>query len=112
LTPGSLPEISLAHVKHVLQTGCIHVPSVSIHLAKNTIQLAADVLSRLLLKDIGDTGIHEAELIVALEHTDGIEVIREVVNALIPNCPDPSTSISICTNLNDSRFAPISIVGF
>lgn len=72
-----------------------------------------DVLPRLLFEDIGNIGIQETELIVALKDADRIKVIREVENALIPNCPDPSTRLyKHSRQRSDKEFIPISIVSF
>lgn len=63
-------------------------------MGKNTVHLFGYVLPWLLLEEIGNVGIQERKASGSLEDRDGVEVISEVVNAVIPDSPNPFQTMS------------------
>lgn len=78
-------------------------------MGKNTVHLFGNVLPWLLLEEIGNVGIQERKASGGLEDRDGVEVISEVVNAVIPDSPNPFQTMSKYTSpmMTDAYLSPL-----
>lgn len=89
LTSRAVTEVGRSNVEKILNTVGILLNSRCILRGENLLKSIGNILTASLLEDSRDVFVQELELRDSLTNIDGVEVVRQVINLLVPDTPDP-----------------------
>jgi len=89
LAPRAVAEVGRSCVEDILNTVTILLNSCCILLGEDILKSVGNILTASLLEYRCDVSVQELEFRNSLANVDGVEVVCQVINVLVPNAPDP-----------------------
>ena len=89
LASSAVAEVGCSGVEEILNTITILLNSLCILLGEDLLKSVGNILTASFLEYRCDILVQELEFRDSLTNVDGVEVVCQVINLLVPDTPDP-----------------------